>query len=301
VEIPSRLAHKINTFGRSTLHDHLRDHHGVRDGKPFKGHITLYQALPGARGSTIARAEGFPVSQLHPLTPQAAGALLGANASLGMRTTPATYVATPQKLHVNQRLYRIHPPTGHRHHHIRPIHSELLINLMSGEIRLWVYLSEPLCQRISADLAKGNNAVAAFRHLKPLLMRTTEAFKLAIVHRHLPPEILVVSETPNLDGKVHHWLRQAGHHLGAKISEWAQGQLAQYLRHNAEEFKRSCASPKDGVTLRITMTRVPGMDALRSLSQGKIPKEISQGRWPKGSPAFHVIARPGYSINRLRD
>jgi hypothetical protein len=300
VEVSPRVAAGVDTFGSSTLHDHLRDQHGLQDGRPFKGKVSLYQALPGTRGSTIARAEGFPASQLHPLTPQASGALLGQNASLGRRT-PASNLATPQKLHVGQRLYRIHPPTGHRLHHVRPIHSELLINLPRGEIRLWLYLSEPLCQRISADLAKGSNAAAAFKRLKPLLGRTTEALKLAIAHRHLPPEILVVSETPNLTGKTPRWLGQVSHHLGAKIGEWAQVQLAQYLRNSPEDFKRACASHHDGVTLRITMTRIPGMDVLNSLSQGKTPKEFALAGWPKGTPAFQVIARTGYAINRLRD
>src|SRR5579863_8361757 len=300
VEVSPRVASTVETFGRSTLHDHLQDQHGLQEGRSFKGKVTLYQALPGTRGSTIARAEGFKASQLHPLTPHAAGALLGQNASLG-RHTPAAYMATPQKLHVNQRLYRIEPPTGRRPHHGRAIHSELLINVPRGEIRLWLYLSEPLCQRVSADLAKGSNAAAAFKRIKPLLRRTTEALKMAIAHRHLPPELMVVNETPNLHRKVQPWLGQASHHLGAKISEWAQVQLAQYLRNKTADFKKACASHHDGVTLRITMTKIPGMDLLQQLSQGKPVKEFALAGWPKGTPAFQVIARTGYTIHRLRD
>jgi hypothetical protein len=300
VDVSPKVAGSVKTFGNATLADHLRDQHGHPEGRNFKGNVTLYQALPGTRGSTIARAEGFPVSQLHPLTPHAAGALLGPNAALGNRHTSAPYTASPQKLHVGQRLYRIHPPGGRHHHHVRPIHSELLINLLRGEIRIWLYLSEPLCQRIAADLSKGTNVVAAFKRLKPLIRRTGEALKLAISHHHLPPEILVVSETPNLDGKVHHWLRQAGHHLAHKIGEWADVQIAQYLRGHAEEFKRACASRHDGLTLRITMTRVPGLDLLRRMSEGKAAKHFSLAGWPQGSPAFHVAAHPGFAINRLR-
>jgi len=77
--------------------------------------------------------------------------------------------------------------------------------------------------------------------------------------------------------------------------------LAQYLRNSAEEFKRACASRHDGVTLRITMTRIPGMEILRELSHGKIPKELSHGGWPKGVPAFQVTQRVGHAIKRLRD
>jgi hypothetical protein len=308
VEISPRMAGAIKTFGSATLQDHLRDHYGVQDGRAFKGSVTLYQALPGSRGSTIAEAEGFPVSELHPLTPQAA-ALLGENAGLGRRHTPGSYLATPQKLHVNQRLYRIHPASGHHHHHphhhrhhhhTRRVHSELTINLLRGEIRLWVYLSESLCQQVSAELASGKNPVTAFKRLKPLLLRTSETLKKAIEHRHFPPEIQVIAETPNLDGRVEHWLRDAGHLLGAKIGEWAQVQLAQYLRNNADEFKRVCASHHDGVTLQINMTRIPGIEELRLLSQRKNPAPAALDGWPKGTPAFHVIARPGFAMNRLR-
>jgi hypothetical protein len=301
VEIHPRVASSVQSFGNATLADHLRDHHGVPEGHSFKGNVTLYQALPGTRGSTIARAEGFPTSQLHPLTPHAAGVLLGKNAAMGVRPTPRQHMATPQKLHVGQRLYRVHPPAGRRPHHAHRIHSEMLINLQRGEIRLWLYLSEPMCQRVVADLAKGNNAPAAFKRLKPLLLRTTEALRMAFAHRHLPPEILVVGETPNLKGHTPQWVRQAGHRFGSKIAAWAQTQLAQFLKNSAEEFKRACASHHDGVTLRITMTRVPGMDALRQLSEGKSSKAIAEPGWPKGSPGFQVIARSGYVINRLRD
>jgi hypothetical protein len=300
VEISPRAAHSVDTFGGRTLHDHFRDQHGMADGQPYKGHATLYQVLPGTRGTTIARAEGFPASQLHPLTPQAAGVLLGPNAALGLRPIPLRYMGSPQRLHVNQRLYRLHPPAG-RHHHVRHIHSELLINLLRGEIRIWLYLSEPLCQRISTDLAKGHNPDAAFRRLRPLLARTAHAFKEAISHGHLPPEISVVSEAPNVDGKTHDWLRSAGHRLAAKISEWTQTQLAQYLRNNVEEIKRLCSSRHDGVTLRFTMTRVPGLELLLRMSQGKPVPELSAGNWPKGTPTFQVNARAGFAINRLRD
>jgi hypothetical protein len=299
VEISKRVAGSIDSFGNRSLHDHLRDHHGLHDGRPYKGKVTLYQALPGTRGSTIARAEGFPVIQLHPLTPQAAGALLGPGAALGLRATPPAYTDSPQRLHVYQRLYRIEPQ-HHHHRHLRSVHSEIAINLLRDEIRLWLYLSEPLCQRIAAELSKSNHAALAFAHLKRLLRRTTHGLRTLGVHRHLPPGLIVVADAPNLDRHAPHWLRHVGHRLGMKIDQWAGAQLAQYLHHHAQEFKRECASHHDGVTLRITMTRVPGLVALRLLSQGKHVKELANGAWPGGAPAFHVGLRAGHAVHRLR-
>lgn len=303
VEIPARLATTVNTFGSATLHDHLRDHNGFQNGEPFKGKMTLYQALPGTRASAIARAEGFPASQLHPLTPQAAGALLGANAAMGSRHTPPHFLDSRDRLHVNQRLYRIEPATAHHHrhhHHMRHVHSELLVNLQRGEIRLWLYLSEPLCQRIATDLGKPNNFSAAFARIKPLLARTTEALKTVAIHRHLPGRIHIVGNTPNLDNRTPPWLKQVAPHLAAKIAHWAGAQLAQYFRNNAEEFRRICASHHDGVTVRLTMTRVPGIELLRQLSLGNVPRDIVHGVWPRGVPTFQVTAHAGHKIHRLR-
>ncbi len=175
----------------------------------------------------------------------------------------------------------------------------MIINLQKGEIRLWLYLSEPLCQHVAADLAKGTNAIAAFARLKHLLAHTTRALKIALHERHLPPEVLIISETPNLDSKVPHWIRQAGAHLANKIAAWAQGHLASYLRANATEFRRVCAAHHDGVTIKITMTRVPGLEILRQMSRGHVPPNVSPTTWLKGEPAFHVSLRPGHTVNRI--
>ena len=299
VEISPRVAKSIETFGNDSLHDHLRDHYGVRDGHPYRSKVTLYQALPGARGSAIARAEGFPASQLHPLTPHAAGALLGQNAGLGARHTPNKYLGSPHTLHVNQRLYRIEPPPGHRHH-VHRSHTQLAINLVRGEIRFWLYLSEPLCQQIVLDLNKGSHAVTAFAHLKRRIERTVHSLKTAMQHHHLPHHIHIISEKPNLDGRMPGWVRHAGHALGVKLSEWLEVQLAQYLRNHVEELKRACSSHTDGVTLHVTMTRIPGIDLLRQLSRGHLTREFSLRSWPKGSPAFQVTLHPGHKIHWLR-
>jgi hypothetical protein len=301
VEISPRTAGAVNTFRGASLHDHLRDHHGLPHGHHYKGKVTLYQALPGTRASAIARAEGFPASQLHPLTPSAAGALLGQNSGLG-RHTPAAYLDSPHRLHVNQRLYRIEPTERRHHHHHRPrsIRSEMSINLQRGEIRLWLYLSEPLCQRIAADLGKGANAAAAFAHIKHMVHRLVESLKATGVHHRLSRRIHIIEDKPRLSETAPPWLRHVGHHLAAKITEWTQVQLAQYFRNSAEEFKRACASHHDGVTLRITMTRVPGMDLLRSASQGKTANGLLHA-WPKGSPAFQVTQHPGHKIHKLRN
>src|SRR6201999_802821 len=87
VEISPRLAGSIRTFGGGTLGDHMRDRMDVSPSRAVKTKVRLYQVLPGATTSSIARAEGIHPRDLHPLTPHAAGALLGPNgAGLGPRS-----------------------------------------------------------------------------------------------------------------------------------------------------------------------------------------------------------------------
>jgi hypothetical protein len=298
VTITPRLASSIRTFGGATLRDHLRDRMQVPDGRVVKTKLRLFQALPGTRAVDIARAEGIRPRDLHPLTRDAAAALLGPNAALGTPGTPRTYLATPHKLHVRQRLYYIEPPSGRDHHHrhrVRLARSELLINLRAGEIKAWLYLSEPLCQQVSAELSKTRNAAAAFRLIKPLVQRVAEMVRTTVVDRHLPPELRIISEVPNLDARVPSWLVTAGNRLAAKVEEWMTRQLVAYLRENAEEFRRVSAAPQDGLTLRLTMTGVPGLASIRAAGHGRSlgPKqELSF----KGMPAIVIHAQPGYAI-----
>jgi hypothetical protein len=234
------------------------------------------------------------------LTPQAAGALLGQNAALGSRPTASMHLTSPSNLHVRQRLYYIEPPNSRQHvhhrHHARLAHSEMAINLRKGNIRIWLYLSERLCQQISAELDKARNATAAFRLVKPLVHRAAHLLKAAVLDRHLPPMLRIVGDVPNLDARSPAWLSQVGTQLAAKIDEWASHQVARYLANNAEEFRRVSGLQHDGVTLRITMTRVPGMATLRLLAQNKQPTGLDGTVWLKGTPEFAVVAHPGHAI-----
>jgi hypothetical protein len=298
VEITPRTAELVHSFGGSTLKDHLRDRMDIPHDRTLKTHVRLYHALPGTQAAAIARAEHIRPHDLHPLTPHAAAVLLGPNAGLGSRHTPAAYLVGPHKLHLRQRLYYVEPPNArhHLHHrqHARRAHSELMINLQKGEMRVWLYLSERLCQHIAAEFAKSRNAATAFRLVKPLIYRTAHMLKASIVESHLPPTLRVVGGVPNLDSRVPAWLVQSGRLLSAKIDEWLSQQVAQYLRNNTEELRRIAASEHDGLTLTITMSNIPGIEALRFAAQGHPLPPGSD--WLTGTPGFAVIAHPGHVI-----
>jgi len=299
--ITPRVADSVQTFGNATLRDHLRDRMDVPVSQPLQTNVRLYQVLPGATTSSIARAEGIHPRDLHPLTPQAAGALLGPNsAGLGPRATPpGAQISTPHRLHLRQRLYYVEPPSGRVHQlrpHARLARSEVSINLRKGEIRLWLYLSEPLTQRVSAELAKSGSTANAFRMVHPLIGRAATLLKSALMVRHLPPALRIVGEAPNIGHRLPPWLSTIGAQLSGKVAGWASHQLAQYLRNNVEQFRKLSASNQDGVTIRIAMSHIPGIEVLRQIAKGQVPGSVQGTAWLRGEPAFEVVASAGYAI-----
>lgn len=299
--ISPRVADSIETFGNATLRDHLRDRLDVSTTAPLQTNVRLFQVLPGSTTSSIARAEGINPRDLHPLTPYAAAALLGpSNAGLGPRTiAPGVQLSTPHRLQLRQRLYYIEPPSGRMHSvraQARLARSEVSIDLRKGEIRLWFYMSEPLVQRVTAEMKRSGNAATAFRLVHPLVVRASGMLKSALMVRRLPPALRVIGETPNFDSRLPAWLSVVGTRFAAKIAEWASVAVATYLRNNAEQFRRASASERDGVTLRLTLSRIPGIDVLRQIASGKVPRHAQGSAWLRGEPTFVAIATPGYAI-----
>ena len=242
-------------FGGATLKDHLRDRMDVPEGRTVKTHVRLYQAMPGARAATIARAEGIRPHDLHPLTPHAAGALLGSMPGWACAIIPRrAFLHSPHRLHVRQRLYYIEPPTGRQHvhqrHHARLARTELLINLRKSEIHIWLFLTERLCQQIATELSKSRNAAASFRLIKPLVHRV--ARKLREVDARTPPAARAARSQRNARTSRRRsrpgWCRSLITSLPRSMNG-RRPASSQYLANQADEFRRISADHHDGVTL----------------------------------------------------
>ncbi|KPM52015.1 hypothetical protein ACG83_31150 [Frankia sp. R43] len=114
VEITLHVARQIPVFHGRTLADALRER-GVRQW-PARVRVHLYETVPGTRLGHIAAtdramtAAAMPGvrgagawSRLHPLTPAAAGMMLG-EPGLG-RPVPRSAIGSPRRLAVGQRLF----------------------------------------------------------------------------------------------------------------------------------------------------------------------------------------------------
>ena len=81
------MAEEVESFEGVPLSDYLQDQLGVPEGAEVEAEVYLYEALPGTTVADIARSETetpslgasdeAAVAQLHPLTREAASALLG--------------------------------------------------------------------------------------------------------------------------------------------------------------------------------------------------------------------------------
>jgi len=300
VTITPALARQIRTFGNTTLQDFFRDRLALPKNQTVKGKITLYKAVFGTRGSTIARAERFSSVELHPLTPQAAGLLLGPNGTLGFQPASDVYLASPQVLQIRQRLYRIELPGTARLKGGGIVGGRpeifLLINLRTAEIKFWMYLPEALCQQISTEMSKGRNHLAAFMLIKPLLQQGVATIIAGIKARKMPGNVRLISETPELENEVPAWLVIVAEEIGKKLLQWVTQLVIEYLQNRSDQFRQVCASRRDGVTIRVSLSRVPGMENVRLLLAGRTALGLLAPGWIRGVPGMDITTLPGRSM-----
>ena len=84
--------------------------------------------------------------------------------------------------------------------------------------------------------------------------------------------------------------------LRKRIRAWVLPALASWVRTNAEAFTRAAAAPEDGVTIRVRLTGVPGLDLLgRVPAMPGLPSSSApmMPRIPAGMPSINITVTPG--------
>ncbi|MGH7335541.1 MAG: hypothetical protein ACREKS_22905, partial [Candidatus Rokuibacteriota bacterium] len=113
VRITPHMAEEVESFEGVPLSDYLQDQLGLPEGAEVEAEVHLYEALPGTTVADIARSETetpglgaadeAAVSQLHPLTQEAASSLLG-KPGLGRRSP---FASNPWNVAAGQRLFHL--------------------------------------------------------------------------------------------------------------------------------------------------------------------------------------------------
>ncbi|WP_026927846.1 hypothetical protein [Granulicoccus phenolivorans] len=301
IEVTEQTAEAVRSFGGTTLAAALRAH-GVR--LPARVRMHIYEAVAGTTLPRIARNDralarlgaGPAVwARLHPLTPQAAG-LLVREPRLGT-AVPPIYLRSRQRIAVGQRFYFLEPlqvgQAARGGQSGRPSQARIRIDLRTATVTTAVYLSEPDAQQIAAAVQQGRGAPVFLQTVGRAIRGITfapgdrsvsvrgeleegEEFAAALLGR-LAPRVLSV--------------------LQRRLRAWAMTMFAEWVRARITEFTRAAADPADGLTLRLTLRAVPGLELVKDALAGRLTPEalrrVLSGDAFRGTPSGTITVVPG--------
>jgi hypothetical protein len=305
VQVTPQIAASLRTFGGTTLDAFLRDQLGVTG--PVQARVHVYQAMHGTSPARIARHESgigglgtaakSAWSQLHPLTREAAAALLQ-EPKLG-RTVAGRYISTRRLLAVGQRLYYLELPGARSAAASARRSSEVNVKLdfPKDEFRVFAYLGEADAQALAAKL-RSRDLPAALLAAK----RIYEAGVTAALGGEIQRHVKIQSEAQPQDEFVGQALERVPaivrKQLARKISAWVGRAIADYVSARAGEFTAAAEDPADGVTLVVTIVNPPGAPAVRRALTGDVAGAVASGdSLFKGEPKLAVQTVPGFRFD----
>lgn len=294
VRISPHMAEEVEGFEGEPLAEYFQDQLGMPEGDEVEAEVHLYETLPGTTAADIARAEtGTPglgaadeatVSQLKPLTRQAASVLLG-KPGLGRNLAAA---AGANNLAAGQRLFHLAIPgkrpltsmgSNNRPRLRQRSHLNATLDGPKDQIRVCIYFSEVRAQKTATRLrqqqagagqaAVGFNKFLAAR-LGPIL-RGARPRRLRVVHAGMRPGLSSATAMSNLP-------RLVPQAFVTKMHEWLMHGFTDFMKTQTQKFLAATEDPADGVSLRFTIDNPPGL------------KELGQALFEKGKPAANIAA-----------
>jgi hypothetical protein len=290
VNITPQLAAAVRSFGGRTLASFMRD--TLRLDGPRRARVHLYEAIPRTRLSRISKLEkvrGLGSSsrsawtQLHPLTTEAATALLQ-QPGLGW---PAPSRVDPRRPRLGQRFYYLEIDGAPTRPHGVGATLGVTLDFVRNEIRLRMYLSEATAQDIAGSLRKNVSAGALAARVRAAFAEFAGAFRGDAGHE-LVRVVIDKSRGATLPRDLTRAVRQAlERSVGVRVLEWGWARLVETLQRSATEFTEITAQPADGVTCMITFSNPAGFQSVRRAFQGTETQALSD--WPpKQTPVARI-------------
>jgi len=306
VRIVPHNVSKVESFEGVPLSEFLEEQLGVAPGEEVEALVHLYETIPGTHLPEIARLEEHTpglgtadsYGQLHPLTHEAAGMLLG-EPELG-RDAAAEEVADPHAAPVGQRLYYLEVPGKRpltapglpgRAHTRRPTQLRLVLDFPKDEIRIYFFLSEIRAQGVAVKLRQQGHVGTVAAHLRGFIERglrsaLSGAFgRLKIVHEAVTPDqwLGALRRLPSFVPRI----------LLGRLQEWVLKALAENLKQNSALFIKAAEDTADGVTVVMTIANPPGFAQLRQALKGR-GISLAGLRISGGAPAVGIKFAAGY-------
>ena len=304
VELTAQIADALPTFGGTTVGAVLR---AAGATFPIRARMHIYQSATGTtlpRMIRVDRANGggrgrAASSQVHPLTPETAGLLLR-EPKLGVAVAPG-FLRSRSRIAVGQRFYVLEPigaagalalsgVAGAAAARLAPSRAWTVVNLRRSKITVGLYLSEADAQAAAEGIRQGRGSVALLQALTAIY-RTASKPTAAAPNGHLR----IVRE----DSEDHEDLAPAAPALPPattallrrRLDAWVLPALATWARNNGEAFARAAAHPDPGVTLRIRLTSVPGLDTLAQAAGGATSAAATNAL--RGMPTISIRVTSG--------
>lgn len=316
IEITPQIASQVKIFGGVTLGDFFQDVLLLPSGRPVKAKAHLYELALSSRLVDISlRERNVPGlgswnweawSQIHPLTPEAATALLK-EPGLAKQVDPL-YLAGPYLTGIGQRFYYLQipglirpqkpkPPSPDDKRVVPPPpatcmnRSNVTVNLGGARIVVRLQFSERTAQEIAQALRRGDIA-GAWRIAKTLDNSIREQIRnrsvgFNLIGFELETYTGVSEEVPVLVAKGVGWLLEK---IADKLFDLLWDAVANYFKNTAQEFIRATEDPADGVVVYAAFVNMPGLTAIRNFRAGGILNTL----FPSLDQS---ISRPSISIH----
>lgn len=310
IQVTSQIADTLPTFGGSTVGAAMR---AAGAQFPVRARMHIYQSAPGTTLPRMVRVDraaagagrGFiTTANVHPLTPAAAGVLLR-EPNLGV-AVPATYLRSRQRIAAGQRFYILEPlgagapaalpagPAGQAAAaRLRASRAWTTVNLRQARITVGIYLSEAEAQKIAEAIRKGQGSLS----LLQALGRTYQDMERLSAGGQASLRIL---REDGEDGEAFEEFAARKSRLlppgltaqlRRRLRAWVLPALTNWTKANAEAFVRAAGHPDPGVTLRIRLTAVPGLDTIASILRGGAGAPTSASL--RGAPSIAISVTPG--------
>ena len=311
VDVTAQIADALPTFGGSTVGKVLR---AAGATFPIRARMHIYQSATGTTLPRIVRVDragggggrGFVTSSnVHPLTPPAAGLLLR-EPQLGV-TVPSTYLRSRNQIAVGQRFYVFEPlgaagalalPNSATNRtaatRLAPSRAWIAVNRQRSRITVGFYLSEAEAQRIVDAIRQGRGGAA-------LLSALVTAYRAMDRFASSPQRRTNIAREDGEDfedfaaraGRV----QPAGFRvlLRRRLRGWLLPALATWARNNGEAFARAAAHPDAGVTIRARLTSVPGLNMIGQVDTASRDGSTATGALSalRGTPTIAISVTSG--------
>jgi hypothetical protein len=303
---PHKVSH-VKTFGGESLSEFLEEQIGVEPGQEIEVEVHLYEGIQDTKLPLIAHLEqetpglgsAEAYEQFHPLTPEAAEALIG-EPNLG-RYVDSRNLTAPYTTKAGQRYYYLRIPgkrplmmstLGKRPRMRRRSRIKLVLDFPNNRIKVFQYLSEIRVQAIATKLRQKTHTGVIASAMGKLIdggVRSALAGgfgRLKIIHEAVVPEqdTRAVQRLPSIVPQV----------LRRRIQEWVLKGLSPYFKQKGNEFIKAADDQREGLTLVITITNPPGFDHIRQTLRGR-PPSLSNLNLQGGEPTLDIRAVPGFT------